>query len=230
MEYRLDPLAIADLIAAESEQLVFETAWEPHPATRRRMASLGVEVVVNAVSHDVVTECPHGGCGWTFVGTSLRGKAALPRHLDLMHAGRDPRANGTGREALDAMDAGESLADLVIADVDQAPRLTDRQQFALQQLRGAGGEGLHADELGALLCERNGRHPAGTRCVYDGQNGNQILRALRAKGLAGYRRGRGQTPGAWISTTASVQVAKPEPPADHDGPGPVPYNAFPAGY
>jgi hypothetical protein len=43
-------------------------------------------------------------------------------------------------------------------------------------------DGLDADEVGALLCERNGRHDRGVRCAYDSSNGQGVLKALRKKG------------------------------------------------
>lgn len=43
---------------------------------------------MTVVIAQVETRCPHEGCRWTFVGTALRGKAALPQHLHLAHGGR----------------------------------------------------------------------------------------------------------------------------------------------
>jgi hypothetical protein len=74
------------------------------------------------------------------------------------------------------------------------PTLTERQQFVLEQLRNFGEDGLSADEVGALLCARRGRHDAGTRCEYDSSNGTGVLKALKKKGLARRRRG-----GTWLA-------------------------------
>lgn len=94
--------ALAEILDDLDEPVVYRCDTEPHPATRRLMATLGVEVVVTerggagmTVAQDVVvTRCPHAGCSWTWVGTALRGKAAIPTHLKLMHGGVDPRTNG----------------------------------------------------------------------------------------------------------------------------------------
>jgi hypothetical protein len=68
-----------------------------------------------------------------------------------------------------------------------APNLTARQAFALHELENAGTDGLTTDELGALLCQRNGKHDAGTRCRFDGKNGRALLLRLRELELARYR-------------------------------------------
>lgn len=71
--------------------------------------------------------------------------------------------------------------------------LTERQRFVYDQLlaHSVQGDGLTADEVGALLCERAGRHDAGTRCQWDTTNGQGVLKALRKKGLARKPRGSG---------------------------------------
>lgn len=73
-------------------------------------------------------------------------------------------------------------------------QLTDRQKFVYEQLEAitARGDGLTADEVGALLHERSGKHDAGVRCSWCNQDGIGVLKALRKKGLA--RRPRS---GAW---------------------------------
>lgn len=79
---------------------------------------------------------------------------------------------------------------LRLLEVEPLPRLTAQQQLALERLRQAGADGLSADEVGALahsVMESRWRHPEGERCVYCGQRGLQLLRALRAKGLVRYR-------------------------------------------
>lgn len=93
--------------------------------------------------------------------------------------------------------------------VESPPRpLTDRQASALELLQRAGSDGLRADELGAALCERNGRHAAGDRCEYDKANGLGVLRALRTKGVARARRDR--TWRATASTSHAGPVELPE--------------------
>lgn len=77
------------------------------------------------------------------------------------------------------------------------PTLTERQEYVLDELRRQ-EDGLDADEVGALLCERNGRHDRGVRCPYDSSNGQGVLKALRKKGLARRRRG-----GTWVALSAA---------------------------
>ena len=60
--------------------------------------------------------------------------------------------------------------------------LTDRQQHALDYLTAAGHTGRTADEVGAELCARRGKHAAGDRCVWCAKAGNEVLRALRRHG------------------------------------------------
>jgi hypothetical protein len=78
--------------------------------------------------------------------------------------------------------------------------LTPRQDFVFGQLKAhtAQGDGLTADEVGALLCERAGRHDSGTRCDFDARNGRAVLKALRKKGLAKNSRARG-----WVALSVS---------------------------
>jgi hypothetical protein len=85
------------------------------------------------------------------------------------------------------------------------PKLTERQQLALDHLEHAGPDGLAADHIGALLHQTKpagtrGHHTAETRCLYCGKTGREVLEALKAKGLARYRRARGDTPGAWVTS------------------------------
>jgi hypothetical protein len=103
---------------------------------------------------------------------------------------------------------------------DEHPRLTDRQAYALDLTRAAGPEGLPADELGALLCEIRGRHPAGGRCEWDAQNGLHVLRALREKGLVRYR----AKMKAWVATG---DLPDPEESPAWVGEGPVPFGVIP---
>lgn len=81
---------------------MYECDREPHPATRRLMATLGVEVVVTTVAQDVQTRCERPHCRWSFVGTALRGRAALGEHVARMHGGTAPNGH-----VLDATDRVE---------------------------------------------------------------------------------------------------------------------------
>jgi hypothetical protein len=107
-----------------------------------------------------------------------------------------------------------------LALIPAPPKLTDRQQFALELLERAGAEGLSADEIGAAWCEQRGRHSALTRCTYCGRNGQGLANELKAKGLARYRRKKGDLDGAWLHHQAPTA-----PPRPTSG---VPYNEFPA--
>ncbi|MDQ5821308.1 MAG: hypothetical protein M3540_07710 [Actinomycetota bacterium] len=68
-----------------------------------------------------------------------------------------------------------------------AVTLTDRQAFVLEQVRRTEG-GLTADEAGALLHERRGKHDAGVRCEWCAVEGRGALNELRRKGLVVRRR------------------------------------------
>lgn len=94
--------------------------------------------------------------------------------------------------------------------------LSDRQRFVFESLQAstAQGDGLTADEVGALLCERAGRHDSGERCDWDATNGRSVLKALRKKGLAKNSRARG-----WIA----LDVPEPESASPATDP-------FPEGY
>jgi hypothetical protein len=85
--------------------------------------------------------------------------------------------------------------------------LTERQAFVFAELR-KHEDGLAADEVGALLCERNGRHDAGTRCDWCSSNGTGVLKALRKKGGL-VRRKRG---GLWLALERGEEGA-----SAHDG-------------
>lgn len=65
-------------------------------------------------------------------------------------------------------------------------KVTERQRYVLELVRDLG----HAtdDEIGAVLCERLGKHSADVRCGWDATNGGDIARVLRKKGLVKYRR------------------------------------------
>lgn len=86
--------------------------------------------------------------------------------------------------------------------IPAAPKITERQQAVLRFLQQCGPDGCSADEAGAIahgLKQGRWAHGPDSRCVFCGQDGKAILGALKAKGLARYRRARGQTPGAWLA-------------------------------
>jgi hypothetical protein len=79
-------------------------------------------------------------------------------------------------------------------DVPATPKLKDRQQMALAILRDAGAAGLQPVQLGALMHDSwSGRHPASAPCDFCASTGNELLRALRRKGVARQRRVDGRT-------------------------------------
>lgn len=105
---------------------------------------------------------------------------------------------------------------LQLVDVAAVPKLTDRQARALELLTAAGHDGLHADELGAIVHEEKGdkwAHSRDIRYVYCGSTGNELLNALRNKGLAKYRRAKNGIPGAWIAIKLA-EGATPTPRGD----------------
>ena len=75
--------------------------------------------------------------------------------------------------------------------VEPAIKLTERQRFALEAIGRL--QPISSDELGALLCERRGKHTADERCDWDGSNGRQCAASLRAKGLVVRKRTVGWT-------------------------------------
>jgi hypothetical protein len=84
------------------------------------------------------------------------------------------------------------------------PKLTTRQEFVLDLVR-ASTAPVDAVHVGALLCERRGRHPRDARCAWDEQNGNGALRELERKGLVRFQRG----PAGWGPTEPSAPVHEP---------------------
>lgn len=114
---------------------------------------------------------------------------------------------------------------LALVDVPAVPDLTPRQQHALELVQAAGANGMHADELGALLHAEYRKHGADERCTWCGSTGNSILKALRKKRLVRYRRGTPARPGYWEAV--NVLAAASEPSGEWDGRGPVPYGVIP---
>lgn len=115
---------------------------------------------------------------------------------------------------------------LALVEIPAEPKLTGRQEMALAALEHAAHDGLATDEVGALLHASRSIHGTDTRCVYCAQTGREVLEALKAKGLARYRRANHAKSlhGAWL-----VANLPADPPADTK-PGNVPYNEFPEGF
>ena len=122
---------------------------------------------------------------------------------------------------------------LALLDVAVTPKLTHRQQAALDALAQAGADGLEASEVGALLHELKAdrwSHNRNDRCRFCPQTGNEVLKALAAKGLARYRRKTARAPGAWLYTGNTATIPEPQPEVE-DGVWehgkPVPYGIVP---
>jgi hypothetical protein len=89
--------------------------------------------------------------------------------------------------------------------LEPEPRpLTGREQVVLGQLQHAGEDGITAIQAGAWVHMNQGRHGLERPCEYCAHAGNEILRALRKRGLA---RQRGP-PRVW----GGVGVPTPDPP------------------
>jgi hypothetical protein len=77
--------------------------------------------------------------------------------------------------------------------------LTERQQYALEQIEAADG-GLASDELGACMHERRGKHDRGLRCEWCADEGKSVAGELRRKGMVVRKRS-----GMWMSTRAQAR-------------------------
>src|SRR4051812_26297019 len=99
-----------------------------------------------------------------------------------------------------------SRSDLTLVDVPATPKLTPRQQQALDYLRQSGTDGLTPVLLGAMIHQSTGTHPVGARCDFCATAGHGLLRALRRKGVARQRRVDGRT--FWQATEYGVSDAK----------------------
>jgi hypothetical protein len=73
-------------------------------------------------------------------------------------------------------------------DLPPTTRLTDRQAHALEKITDAGYDGLHTDELGAIVHAFTGKHPADQLCEWCGSAGLEVGKALRGKALVQQRR------------------------------------------
>jgi hypothetical protein len=67
------------------------------------------------------------------------------------------------------------------------PALTERQQHVLDRIAAAGEEGLHTEEVGAVLHARNGRHAADELCAYCARDGRSVAEELKKKGRVAMR-------------------------------------------
>lgn len=76
---------------------------------------------------------------------------------------------------------------LTLTGEERVLELTERQQFALEQIETADG-GLASDELGALMHQRRGKHSDDFRCTWCHDEGASVAKELRRKKLVVYRR------------------------------------------
>jgi hypothetical protein len=99
---------------------------------------------------------------------------------------------------------------LQLFDVPAVPRLTDRQQTAFDAIKQTGYDGLHTDEVGAIV---HG-HPDGATCQWCGSAGQELGRALRAKQLVQQRRRK--APNGDTVTVWTIAGKLPPPAAERD--------------
>jgi hypothetical protein len=99
---------------------------------------------------------------------------------------------------------------LQLFDVPAVPRLTERQARANEAIKQAGYDGLHTDEVGAVV---HG-HADGATCQWCGSAGAELGRALRAKGLVQQRRRK--APNGDSVTVWTVAGKLPPPTAERD--------------
>lgn len=78
--------------------------------------------------------------------------------------------------------------------------LTERQKFVLELVQHAGAEGHSADEVGAQLCARRGKHDVDDRCQWCPTSGREVLKALRRHGKVKSRRN-----GSWYALEGQVE-------------------------
>jgi hypothetical protein len=64
------------------------------------------------------------------------------------------------------------------------PELHPRQQLVMDALKAAGHEGIRADEAGAHIHARRGKHGLDQRCDWCAREGREVLRRLKELGKA----------------------------------------------
>jgi hypothetical protein len=102
-------------------------------------------------------------------------------------------------------------------DVPPIQKLTDRQQRALAAITVAGFDGLHTDELGAILHAGTYTHALHDRCTFCGAAGNEVGKALRKKGLVQQRRRRAVGGDTYMVWTVAGKLSR-APERDYDLP------------
>lgn len=94
-------------------------------------------------------------------------------------------------------------------------------------------QGITGDEAGAAVHAQRGKHPADERCVFCGQDGKQVLRALARKGLAtGRRDGYWTPPGptAKREHERALADAQADQAAPEARPSSIAEDGFPVGF
>lgn len=120
-------------------------------------------------------------------------------------------------EARPANATGGGVTDRLF-DLPAEPRLTERQQRALDLIEAAGWDGLRTDELGAAL--HHPKHGLNERCEFCTSAATEVGSALRRKGLVCQRRRRDSN--GLVFTVWTTADAKPPAKPEHFD--------FPAGF
>jgi hypothetical protein len=92
-----------------------------------------------------------------------------------------------------------------------APPLNARQQAIMDALQRAGQDGIDAIDAGAIshsFVNGRSRHNPTIYCDYCPREGLRILDQLRGLGLVKYRRRKGSSPGAWVTTNEPVRTRR----------------------
>lgn len=111
------------------------------------------------------------------------------------------------------MTVEQTTLDGTAVTISNGKQLTPRQQLAYNLVRAA-ERGVDTDEVGALLHERKGKHPADARCRFCGDEGRAVLTSVALKPLVTRRRATGRwhprSPAA-ATHPASGVIATSEP-------------------
>jgi hypothetical protein len=92
-------------------------------------------------------------------------------------------------------------------DLPDEPKLTERQQRALDLIESAGWDGLRTDELGAAL--HHPKHGLNERCSFCVSAGNEVGAALRRKSLVQQHRRRDPQGLLYTVWTVAGELKKP---------------------
>lgn len=101
-------------------------------------------------------------------------------------------------------------------DVPEEPKLTERQKHALEKITDAGFDGLHTEELGAIVHAFTGKHPSETLCEWCGSAGLEVGKALRGKQLVQQRKRKSAGGDAVMVWTVAGKLDPPRAAPDPD--------------